>query len=259
MRYIDLAFASRPEGFDDRVSAALSDGLGRIDEHSSVWRDCKEHLKQASYHKCFYCESKEVRSDGAVDHFRPKSVYPWSAFRFSNFRYACTFCNSLRKDKRTGETGGKGNQFPLFYEDRRATCIAEECHEQPKLIDPCRAGDPIEIDFSSDGRAVPAYSSEGDRRCERGKISVKAYHLNHTAFVEERSKHKIILVEKIRAACAAHESYSLGNPDAKIRLDDAIADLHRAIQPQSVYSVFSKKILKLHREDPLIDAILRTA
>lgn len=259
MRYIDLAFTSRPEAFDERAAAALADGPARIDDHSSVWRDCKDHLKAASYQKCFYCESKDLRSDGAVDHFRPKSVYPWSAFTFSNFRFACTFCNSLRKDKETGKTGGKGNQFPLFEEAPRATCCAEECCEQPKLIDPCRAGDPLEIDFSSDGRAVPAYADEGDKRFERGKVSINAYHLNHTAFVEERRKHAIILEEKINAACVAHESYAAGNLDARTRLDDAISDLHRAIQPQATYSVFARRVLNLHRENPLIEAVLTTA
>lgn len=259
MRFIDLAFTGKPENFDDRATAALAEGPEKIEDHSSVWRDCKEHLKAASYQKCFYCESKDIRSDGAVDHFRPKSVYPWSAFSFANFRFACTFCNSLRKDKETGTTGGKGNQFPLFEGSPRATCSAEECHERPKLIDPCKAGDPLEIDFSSDGRAVPAYSDEGDGRHERGKVSIAAYHLNHTAFVEERRKHAIVLEEKVMAATSAHQSYAAGNPDAKTRLDDAISDLHRAIQPQAPYSVFAKRVLNWHRDNPLIEAVLATA
>lgn len=259
MRYIDLAFTNRPEAFDERAAAAMADGPEAIDDHSSVWRDCKEHLKEASYGKCFYCESKEIRSDGAVDHFRPKSVYPWSAFSFSNFRFACTFCNSLRKDKETGKTGGKGNQFPLFDETSRATCSEEERYEQPKLIDPCRAGDPSEIDFSSDGRALPAYSREGDHRYERGKVSITAYHLNHTSFVEDRRKHAILLEEKIKAACSAHESCASGNLDAQARFDEAIRDLHRAIQPHAKYSVFARRVINCHRENPLIEAVLTTA
>lgn len=259
MRFIDLAFVGRPEDFDERATTALADGPDKIEDHSSVWRDCKEYLKAASHQKCFYCESKDIRSDGAVDHFRPKSIYPWSAFNFGNFRFACTFCNSLRKDKETRVTGGKGNQFPLFDDAQRATCAVEECHERPKLIDPCNAGDPVEIDFNSDGRAVPAYTDEGDERCERGKVSILAYHLNHTAFVEERRRQAIILEEKVRAASSAHQSYAAGNPDAKTRLNEAISDLHRAIQPQAAYSVFARRVLNWHRENPLIEAVLATA
>lgn len=259
MRFIDIAFAGKPESFDERAAAALEGGPDKIDDHSSVWRDCKEHLKATSYEKCFYCESKDIRSDGAVDHFRPKSVYPWSAFSFSNFRFACTFCNSLRKDKETGKTGGKGNQFPLFEGCQRATCEGEECHERPILVDPCKAGDPLEIDFASDGRAVPAYVGEGDERNERGRTSIGAYHLNHSAFVEERKRHAVVLEEKIVAASRAQESYAEGDYAAKARLDDAILDLHRAIQPQATYSAFAKRILNCHRDNSLIEAVLATA
>ncbi len=258
MRFIDLAFVAKPEGFDVRAKAAYDDGPDAVDNHANVWQSCKDALKVASHGKCFYCEAKENRSDGAVDHYRPKSIYTWAAFRFSNFRFACTFCNSLRKDKATGKTGGKGNDFPLSDGCQRATCEEEEPRERPKLIDPCRAGDPIEIDFLSDGRAVPAFQDEGDERKVRAETSIHAYHLNHSAFVEERQNYATVLHEKIQAATTAQKAYAAGDISAKIHLDSAISDLHRAIQPHARYSAFAKRVLNCHKDKRLIEAILAT-
>ena len=89
MRFIDLAFVQPPHDFSAKVAAAEADGEDNIANHSSVWRDCKATLKAASSNKCYYCEIKECRSDGDVDHYRPKSKYKWAAFRFDNFRFAC--------------------------------------------------------------------------------------------------------------------------------------------------------------------------
>ena len=106
MRFIDIAFIVPPEGFADKVIAAQEDDDENIDKHSHIWRECKTSLKHASYDKCYYCEMKDIRSDGTVDHYRPKSKYKWAAYRFDNFRFACTFCNSRRTDQKTGEVGG---------------------------------------------------------------------------------------------------------------------------------------------------------
>ena len=39
---------------------------------AKTWRATKELLAALSYDKCWYCESRQDRSLGAVDHFRPK-------------------------------------------------------------------------------------------------------------------------------------------------------------------------------------------
>ncbi|MGO2242953.1 hypothetical protein ACT3S8_15455 [Halomonas sp. AOP42-D2-25] len=259
MRFIDLAFAEMPENYNERAARAFDDGPDKINDHSVVWRDCKDNLKSVSNGKCFYCEVREPRSDGAVDHYRPKSIYSWAAFRFSNFRFSCTFCNSLRKDKKTGETGGKGDSFPLCTGCHRATCEAEESNELPALLDPCKAGDPLAIEFTTDGRVIPKYSDENDVRKMRGEISIKAYHLNHSALIEERRQHSILLKEKIIAACHAERQCAAGDLASKASFDDAVAYLHRAIQPKAQFSAYAKRVLQRHKENPLIDAILASS
>ena len=43
-----------------------------VDRKADVWRELKPLLASISADKCWYCESKDIRSDNAVDHFRPK-------------------------------------------------------------------------------------------------------------------------------------------------------------------------------------------
>jgi hypothetical protein len=65
-----------------------------INKKSKIWKSLKPKLEELSHSKCWYCESRERRSDRAVDHYRPKSSvrntehggYWWMAFRADNFR-----------------------------------------------------------------------------------------------------------------------------------------------------------------------------
>src|SRR5262245_43482425 len=91
---------------------AVRDGLKKASEFSSVWGELKPEFNKLSHGKCWYCEARQIRSDNAVDHFRPKSDYPWLAFSFENYRFACSFCNSPHRHPVTGITQGKSNFFP---------------------------------------------------------------------------------------------------------------------------------------------------
>src|SRR5258708_6168668 len=94
-----------------------------------VWSLVKDDLSELSHGKCWYCESRQSRSYMVVDHFRPKGTikdadpehegYWWLAFDLSNYRFACTFCNSPAKDS-DDITRGKRNFFPLVDESLRA-------------------------------------------------------------------------------------------------------------------------------------------
>lgn len=259
MRFIDIAYVQEPEGFVARVAAAIAAGEANIGDHSVVWRDCKENLKSASHKKCFYCEMHDSRSDGTVDHYRPKSKYKWAAFRLNNFRFACTFCNSRRTDKATGEVGGKGDDFPLLDENSRATCEAEEVNEYPLLLDPCKAADPIQIDFHTDGSAVPKYTNEADVRKKRAEKSIKSYHLNHSQLTEARRRLAIELSEKISTAQRALPNCTADNAAALELFENAVLDLQRAIKPEAELSVFARRVLQTQRNNPLVDEVLATA
>ncbi len=68
--------------------------------HSEV----KLELKNMCHHKCVYCESHVAHvSSHHIEHYRPKSKYPKSCFRWSNLLLGCSVCNGA---------SFKGNHFP---------------------------------------------------------------------------------------------------------------------------------------------------
>ena len=61
-------------------------------------KDVKKALEELYHNKCAFCETNVERWD--VEHFRPKSLYPWLAFSWDNLLLACPTCN-----------GNKSNHF----------------------------------------------------------------------------------------------------------------------------------------------------
>lgn len=62
----------------------------------------KEALKNASFDKCMYCESKISHIDFAhVEHIKPKAEgkFPELEFDWDNLGYACPKCNNAKSDK----------------------------------------------------------------------------------------------------------------------------------------------------------------
>ena len=164
MRYIDISKLRASITAEwAATAAALTGELSRAadkDERKNIlnrpasadaWRDLKVYLEQISSNKCWYCESRQIRSDNAVDHFRPKGRvfecddhpgYWWLAFNWENYRFSCTFCNSRRTDVITDATGGKHDHFPLAREDQRVYSDKEDIRrELPMLLDPVNPAD----------------------------------------------------------------------------------------------------------------------
>lgn len=158
-----------------------------IDDNDAVWRGLKPTLRAVADTKCWYCETKADRTDNAVDHFRPKSVYWWLTFDWTNFRYSCTFCNSRRRDPDSDQVGGKQDGFPLADGSARATNPAMVEDEVPLLLDPFVYDDHRMIWFDETGLTKPHPSREGDAEVEsRIKASVDLYNLNFAQLAADR-------------------------------------------------------------------------
>jgi uncharacterized protein (TIGR02646 family) len=179
--------------------AASADRIAVIGANSLVWTAVKEGMARLSADRCWYCESRRSRSDYAIDHFRPKGRvledpdhpgYWWLAFRVENFRYCCTFCNSVRRDSETDTYGGKGVSFPLIDENCRAQTETYDLNvEMPLLLDPLNERDPKLLYFEADGRVAPAYDqSTNARDCKRAEVSIKTYHLNYSGLKRARKR-----------------------------------------------------------------------
>ena len=81
----------------------------------------------------FHCEKYETLNE--VEHFRPKAKvgdsagnvehwYWFLAFNPTNYRLSSQLSNRPNSNAVLGETGGKGNRFPLCPGSTRATDVA---------------------------------------------------------------------------------------------------------------------------------------
>jgi uncharacterized protein (TIGR02646 family) len=262
MMEIDLAKLELPDRWKERaekahreVEALPPDKRAKaINKRAKIWGDLKEALRKLSDGKCWYCESRETRSDNAVDHFRPKNStsedpdhggYWWLAFDYENYRFTCTYCNSGRKDNATGELKGKQDLFPLLAGSTRAKCKADIADEIPCLLDPTYEGDPGLLWYDDKGQVVPTYDeSKYPVHAERAKISISAYHLNHTDLVDAR---KMLLHYVTRKVAEGRRQFdrcaTTRDACSKDALRSIIKDLHEKTSRKSPHSCAARSYI----------------
>ncbi len=267
-----------PEGWVERAQQALEEIRAAepanraqlLQQKAELWRELKEILASVSHDKCWYCESLEVRSDNAVDHFRPKGRveeadhhegYWWLAFDFRNYRYSCTFCNSRRKDRKTSEAGGKHDHFPLMDESKRSYAEGDDCSfEQPALLDPVSSTDPTLLWFEPDGRAVERYGEDQNQVFnKRAQTSIELYHLNETKVKTKRRDLHSKLLRLIKQTDIQFRSVNVDNNAAVQALEAALRTIGEIIHPKAEHSAAARAMLIAYRaEHPWIEPILAT-
>lgn len=241
--------------------------------HASLWSELKDTLEKCSNGKCWYCESRQDRSDNHVDHFRPKARvveceehegYWWLAFEWTNYRFSCTFCNSRRRDKETGLMGGKHSHFPIFNEDKRAWLPEHDiAGEDYCLLDPVKLGDAGLLWFDDGGMAVPKYTKEHSSRLfERAKISIDVYHLNLSRTLDRR---KLIYNEVARLVALGDDFFQLyadGDQTVESAFLEVLRQLQAMIRRDGEYSSAAITFLRGRRDNQrewLEDLIMRVS
>ena len=231
-----------------------------INKKSRTWKDLKPILEILSHRKCWYCESLEIRSDRTVDHYRPKNNvkdtnhggYWWLAFRHDNFRLSCTFCNSHRKERESGEVGGKGDYFPLWDEEKRVCDEKDDnrCkYEAPLLLDPCKRSDVELLWFSDDGRAIPRYSQEEKPHAfKKAYVSIKHYHLNEVEIREARLGLFNDIKDLIEQGDFYFEDCLSGEPNAEKGISAIMQALDKILSPESEFMAFAKTVISGYRK-----------
>ncbi|MER9491576.1 hypothetical protein NKI86_07045 [Mesorhizobium sp. M0320] len=262
MRRIDLARLNPSDNWRQRAAAAQNAIVNEKkapSKYGGLWSELKPELAKLSNGKCWYCESRQDRSDNAVDHFRPKSVYPWYAVSYLNFRFACSFCNSPHRDAETGQTKGKSNSFPLFENSRQARSEDDIIREQVILLDPCNAADPGLLDFHADGKCCPRFpDNKNDAR--RVTTSITLYYLDHPELVERRRMLAARLTDWINRAQLLYPRVVKGDDDlTKMAWDGFIENIANALSDESELSAFARRIVSFHRAKPWVEAVLDTA
>ncbi|WP_148244417.1 hypothetical protein [Enterobacter asburiae] len=220
---------------------------------SKVWRDFYDLLPDTLKKKCWYCESEEIRSDVAIDHFRPKNKvendkehdgYWWLAFDWDNYRCACTFCNSRRNFEET--QGGKACRFPLENPDERASNPEDNdklCNERPNFLDPYNQDDEKLLWFDNDGlpTSKPGATAEQKIKVEN---SIDIFHLHEARIVRARNRLRIEVEEQIK---------KIKNNDD---IQGAKAKLKRMVRDTEKFSRAAVVYLRAHRELPEVKDIL---
>jgi hypothetical protein len=151
------------------------DTAGRADFPEGKWNnpDVRGALYAMHGRVCAYCGSIASDRRGDVEHYRPRSVYPWLAYEFANYLLGCSRCNSARKS----------NQFPLSPRARpvkyRIRMVDDPdflrralASEKRLLLDP--VDDPIddwvEVDYESDSTLVRATAIAMAQRFSRNRV-----------------------------------------------------------------------------------------
>jgi uncharacterized protein (TIGR02646 family) len=231
---------------DAAAASATADERAKvINAHSAVWSALKETLLGLSHGKCWYCESIDIRSDNAVDHFRPKNHvkecpdkdnegYWWLAFKWENYRFSCTFCNSARRSATTA--GGKQDRFPLVDETKRARKKDDPLfNENPILLDPTEPADCVLMTFDEDGTAVSVYGKNEDPDAyERVTQSIEIYHLNHPKLVERRA---VLIQRVLYALTLADELMKAKNT---VAYKEKVKEITPALDQKAEYSIAAK-------------------
>jgi len=134
-------------------TARYNSGELKFEANSSIYNSdaVREILEAAHHNKCCYCETKDIRSNKDVEHFRPKRAYShtlkgtsnypgyfWLAYDWDNLFLACQVCNQIFKN----------DFFPINDEVTRAQANnLSIANEQPKILHPSLDEPELEIGY----------------------------------------------------------------------------------------------------------------
>lgn len=158
----------------------------------------RKPLFDAQYKKCCYCERQPFEKHQTVEHLRPKSVYWWLSWTWTNLLFCCLHCNEH-----------KGDAFPL----RRGAALTAEAAppgtERPLLLDPAdpaSGADPLEhIVFRLTPRGWVPYPRNGS---VHGRETIRRCGLDTTEMLDAYKTHALLIadgVERIRSAVATRD------------------------------------------------------
>jgi uncharacterized protein (TIGR02646 family) len=183
----------------DRLTAKLHAGEAIASEDFKAYKTAgvREGLNAGFAFKCAYCESFfGATQPVAVEHYRPKAKvrtnegdkpgYYWLAASWRNLLPSCTDCNSPREQEIAGvrTTMGKGNEFPIANEAKRARALHEEDNERRLLLHPYLDHPEKHLEFHEDGLVMARQTS--GRTSPKGTQSIRVYALLRPKLVDAR-------------------------------------------------------------------------
>jgi uncharacterized protein (TIGR02646 family) len=171
--------------------------------------EVRQAINQLFHGKCAYCESTYAPTAPVdVEHYRPKGRivmgrkkkkpgYYWLAAEWDNLLPSCIDCNRARRQEipyasPPKQTVGKGDQFPIGDESKRANIPGDEANEANVrlLLNPCLDQPEQHLEFFYDpiSQAVLArprltHAGEDDAMARE---SIRVYALQRKGLVDAR-------------------------------------------------------------------------
>lgn len=229
-------------------------------------QDVKDALDKIFNGKCAYCESPYTHIMPVdIEHFRPKSIYPWLQFDWDNLLPSCIDCNRKRYQQiQIGTTtlAGKKDDFPLLNAVAplngaiSTTFDLDEEEKVRQLLHPCIDNPEDHLEYDNKGYIFP----KSNDKLERGKKSIQTYGLYRIELVKKRHEHLIRLfscIERVQNLIFSIDKLIdiyIDNEDLQLILDKVIRkleknleqdfkELKRYIQSKSMYTGMSKQYI----------------
>ncbi|OWQ93839.1 hypothetical protein CDN99_05235 [Roseateles aquatilis] len=190
-----------------RCAAALKDLVTnrsqgvKTDIRGDVYKGAIPFLMTLTHNRCAYCEAKIYQSPPELEHYRPKGRianagikadgeehpgYWWLAYEWANMLPSCIDCNRVRKHGADKELAGKGDNFPLKDEGRRAWSPDDPIDaEEPLLLDPLRPG------FAWDEHFAFNFDGTIQAKSEHGAETIRILGLNRRELLLEQRRQRI--------------------------------------------------------------------
>jgi uncharacterized protein (TIGR02646 family) len=192
----------------------------------------KRALKVMFGPKCCYCEAKvDVVSYRQVEHFRPQSIYPALAYRWSNLLFACERCN-----------GSKSDQFPLVPGEQQAQPNVESpCDlddgDATLLIDPCKDDPSGHFEYAFDEQPDADYVDVVlVCKTRNGELSRGVYGLDRTDLVDDMREH----LQGLRLDVSGYQmAVALGSTRERRQFERS---LRKASGDKSVYTAYDARV-----------------
>ena len=224
MRYIEKNTVAFPEKLNGVTTEERRNELIAANEYlggnkyNSRYKtdDVKKNLEKLYKNKCAFCETNIERWD--VEHFRPKSLYPWLAYSWDNLLLACPTCN-----------GHKNNHFELINEKAKyKNEDLENIHSLAKEYDLIENNKFVHPELETEIVNKLIFDSNGkvSSTDEKVKYTIKTCKLDREKLNIERKKQVLNQYEvelQVRFA-----KYGVSD-----KLKNSIADLREAFKVQA--------------------------
>jgi hypothetical protein len=196
-------FQEEGAAFDTTYSLILNPNLVaalpvKTSDYINHWKVLKPTFVKVVSKHCPICSAASVRYNGDIDHYRPKSLYKWLAYEFSNYILLCADCNRAYKRALFPIVGTKSTEETVNIND-----------EQPLIINPLidNPFDYFKLKLLSKGGSsvtnnmriwlVPSSFDETSYEYKRAIATIEIFNLDNSRADKNNYSDRIILSRKV--------------------------------------------------------------